>query len=392
MGRRMRRRVWSEGTIWDCNCSRERTIRIGMKNKDKKPSALGRYAGPALMGFRLTVASLLAFAVSRWAGLTQGYPAVITAIIVTQGSLGASVRTMIDRFVGSLGGAVWGVAVLTAFYHDTSARLGLTLAVTLAPLSLLVAMKPAYRPALITAAILIFAPAAESGPLTPAIHRMFGIALGSAVALAVTLLIRRTRAHGTLLDASGQVLIKMGVLFEFVMRPSDAGRNPDEFQKLHDEIRAQLVVVETAAEAATQERTTHLAGTPDSRPFCRTIRRIYHDLAMIGRATADPIINPPVLLVDSTSALSAAITDFLHATGDAIRQNKNVPSLDRVNAALAKKIAAIEGSRKAGYTRTLATDDVSRMFGLEFALDQLQRNLADLAEQASDLQETPQLE
>ena len=103
-------------------------MRIGMKNKDKKPSALGRYAAPALMGFRLTVANLLAFAVSRWAGLTQGYPAVLTAIIVTQGSLGASVRAMVDRFVGSLGGAVWGVAVLTVFSHDNSVRLGVTLA------------------------------------------------------------------------------------------------------------------------------------------------------------------------------------------------------------------------------------------------------------------------
>jgi uncharacterized membrane protein YccC len=363
-----------------------------MEKKDKQRSTLGRYAAPALMGFRLTVASLLAFAVSRWAGLTQGYPAVITAIIVTQGSLGASVRAMIDRFVGSLGGADWGVAVLTALNDDSASRLGLTLVVTLAPLSLLVARKPAYRPALITAAILIFEPAAESGPLTPAIHRMLGIALGSAVALAVTLLIRPTRAHGTLLDASGQVLIKMGVLFEFIMRPSGAGRNPVEFQNLHDEIRAQLLLVETAAEAATQERAAHLAGTPDPRPFCRTIRRIYHDLAMVGRATADPLSNPPALLVDSMSAVSAAITNFLHATGEAIPQNKRVPSLSRVNEALAKQITAIERSRKAGYTRSLATDDVSRMFGLEFALDQLQRNLADLAEQANDLMEAPQPE
>lgn len=367
-------------------------MRIGMKWKDERPSALGRYAAPALMGFRLTVASLLAFAVSRWVGLTQGYPAVITAIIVTQGSLGASVRAMIDRFIGSLAGAAWGVAILTAFNDDSSSPLALTLVVTLAPLSLLVATMPAYRPALITAAILILAPGAESGALTSALHRMFGIAVGSAVALVVTLLILPTRAHGTLLDVAGQVLIRMSVLFEFVMRPRDAGRDPVEFQKLHDEIRAQLVLMEAAAEAATQERATHLAGTPDPRPFCRTIRRIYHDLAMVGRATADPLSNPPALLVDSMSSVSAAITGFLHANGEAIRQNKRGPSLDRVNDALAKHIAAIDGSRKVGYTRSLATDDVSRMFGLEFALDQLQRNLADLAAQANDLMETPQPE
>ena len=105
----------------------------GMKNSDKKPSVLGRYQAPARMGFRLTAASLLAFALSRWVGLTQGYAAVITAIIVTQGSLGASIRAMIDRFVGSLGGAVWGVAMLLVLKPASPTQLGLTLAVILLP-------------------------------------------------------------------------------------------------------------------------------------------------------------------------------------------------------------------------------------------------------------------
>jgi len=364
----------------------------GMKNSDKKPSVLGRYQAPARMGFRLTAASLLAFALSRWVGLTQGYAAVITAIIVTQGSLGASIRAMIDRFVGSLGGAVWGVAMLLVLKPASPTQLGLTLAVTLAPLSLIVAIRPAYRPALITAAILIFAPATEPGPLTSAIHRMLGIALGSGVALAVVLFVLPTRAHGTLLDAASEALIKMGDLFEFIMKPGDSKRNSDEFQKLHDEIRVRLTAMETASEAAAQERSTHLAGTPDTRLFCRTIRRIYHDLAMIGRATAGSLLNPPALIVESTDTLSMAIADFLHATGYSVQQNKTAPSLARVKAALAEQIAAIEASRRAGYTRSLATDDISRMFGLEFALEQLERNLADLAEQANDIRDTPQPE
>jgi uncharacterized membrane protein YccC len=363
-----------------------------MKNSEKKPSVPGRYAGPARMGFRLTAASLLAFALSHLVGLTQEYAAVITAIIVTQGSLGASIRAIIDRFVGSLGGAFWGVVMLLVLKPASPMQLGLTLAVTFAPLSLIVAIKPAYRPALITAAILIFAPATEAGPLTSAVHRMLGIALGSGVALAVVLFVLPTRAHGTLLEAAGAALIKMGDLFAFIMRPGDSKRDPDEFQKLHDEIRVRLAAMETAAEAATQERSTHLAGTADTRLLCRTIRRIYHDLAMIGRATAGSFLNPPTPVVESTNTLSRAITDFLHATGGSVQQNKSAPSLARVKAALAEQIAAIEESRREGYTRSLATDDISRMFGLEFALEQLQRNLADLAEQANDIRDAPQPE
>ena len=69
------------------------------------------------LGLRITLASLATFAVGRLLGLPQAYWAVLTAVIVTQASIGGSLKASRDRFVGSLGGAAWGVAVSLSIPH-----------------------------------------------------------------------------------------------------------------------------------------------------------------------------------------------------------------------------------------------------------------------------------
>jgi hypothetical protein len=46
---------------------------------------------------------------------------------------------------------------------------------------------------------------------------------------------------------------------------------------------------------------------------------------------------------------------------------------------------ALEGVRRQGLTRGLGVDEVGRLFGIGFALDQLRRDLDDLAERTRDL-------
>ncbi|KMO35637.1 hypothetical protein VQ03_21545, partial [Methylobacterium tarhaniae] len=53
-------------------------------------------------------------------------------------------------------------------------------------------------------------------------------------------------------------------------------------------------------------------------------------------------------------------------------------------AAIAGYRDAIDGMRQRQVTRTLSTDGVGRIFWLAFSLEQLRRNLDDLAERAAD--------
>jgi hypothetical protein len=344
---------------------------------------LGRHRAQLRLGVRIMAASLLAFALCRLIGLAQSYAAVLTAIIVTQSSVGASLNAMADRFIGSLGGAVWGVVVSVSMNHGDGRSLGLALTVCLAPLALLAAIKPAYRAAPVTAVILILAPATELGSLAPAIQRMLEIALGSIAALGVALLILPVRAHGILADAAGRALVRMGDLASQFLDGVSGHGDTAAIQQLHDEIRRAIAQAEAAADEAARERTTYLTAAPDPRPICRTLRRIRNDLVMIGRTTAEPFAEPVAsVLVGSVAGAGSRIAAFLRESGHAVNRRQPLPSLEPVAVAIAEEARVVVKLRKERLTRELSDEAVGRLFGLGFGLEQLRHDLEDLVDRA----------
>ncbi len=63
------------------------------------------------LALRMTVSSVAAFAVATAFGFQQGYWSALTALIVTQTSVGGSLKVAIDRLLASLCGAIYGAAV-----------------------------------------------------------------------------------------------------------------------------------------------------------------------------------------------------------------------------------------------------------------------------------------
>src|ERR1700675_1527077 len=90
---------------------------------------LAQYRLEAGLTVRMSAAGLITFAVAHWLGLAQIYWAVLTAVIVTQASIGGSLKAMLDRFIGTIGGAGWGVAVTLTVPHQSVISTGLALAV-----------------------------------------------------------------------------------------------------------------------------------------------------------------------------------------------------------------------------------------------------------------------
>ena len=70
-----------------------------------------RHGPKAVQALRMTVSSLGAFALAQALALPQGFWAVIAALIVTQSIAGGSLKAALDRFIGSVFGAVYGSAV-----------------------------------------------------------------------------------------------------------------------------------------------------------------------------------------------------------------------------------------------------------------------------------------
>jgi uncharacterized membrane protein YccC len=338
------------------------------------------------LGLRITVAGIVAYGLCRLFGLRQTYQAVLTAIIVMQGSVGASLKAMLERFVGSLGGALWAVAVLFAFQHLDPIHPVAVLVVVLVPAALLAAFKPSFRAAPTTAIILLLGPSSIDGPLAPAIQRMSGVGLGSVAAIFVASLVFPTRVHETFAEAAGRALTRMSELADILIKAISGTSDPTTIQRLHDDIRKSINQSEVAADEVARARATHLTAGPDPLPMCRTMRRVLNDLTAIGRITSERLPDWLRLeLAGPTQSLRSDISSFLADSGRAAAQRRFAPSFERGSRDLEQLTSAIRKLRRLGPARELPDEVVARIFGLMFHLEQLNGNLRDLVDRIGEL-------
>jgi hypothetical protein len=112
----------------------------------------------------------------------------------------------------------------------------------------------------------------------------------------------------------------------------------------------------------------------------RTLLRLRHDLVMIGRAAVEPLPEPfRTRLAPWLTRIAEHTDEFLHASAAALLARRPPPPLAAVEAALDGFAAEMAALRHEGLTRNLPLECVERIFALGFALEQMHRNLNDLA-------------
>ena len=336
---------------------------------------LNRRRAELQFGARITVAGVAAFALAELVNLPQGYWAVFTAVLVTQASLGGSLTAARDRLVGTLGGAAYSAVIAVLIPHQDPVMLGLVLAITLAPLAALAAINPIFRVAPVTAVIMLLGTAgAQEGPVLAAVLRTLEVALGGLVGLLVSVLVLPKRGHAVVFETAGQILSLlidlMLDLLEGLLTPVDAGAIAQQHQK----IRAIFDRMEAAAKEAERERQTYLGEQIDLAPLPRTLRRIYHDFVLIGRVAAHPLPNANPRLIAGTIEQGQA---FFQSAGAALARRLPPPKTEAFETAL-EDLASMTLSASG------SDDDTSRRAVLGFALEQLQRDIRDLAERTKE--------
>ena len=106
------------------------------------------------LAIQTTIAACLSYVIVDALGLPQGFWAVMTAILVTQANVGASLGLAAERLVGSLLGVVVGGAVAVALADAQELKFA-GLAVTVLVLGFFSARRPSLRIACVTAAIVV---------------------------------------------------------------------------------------------------------------------------------------------------------------------------------------------------------------------------------------------
>ncbi|HJQ58095.1 MAG TPA: FUSC family protein [Vineibacter sp.] len=335
---------------------------------------------------RMTVAGVTTFGLASALGLPQGYWAVFTSVIIMQASVGGSLKATVDRLIGTLCGAAYGAAVAWLVPHAQPVAQGLALLIALAPLAVLSALNQAFRVAPVTAIIVLLGTVGQhAGPFESALERVLEIGLGSVVGLAVALLVLPARAHGVLTTSAGRTLGLLADLLPPLLQGLTGASDGDDIQRLLDRVRAAMTKLETATDEARRERRSHLSDAPDPEPFLRTLLRLRHDLVIIHRATVAPLPEPiRSRLAPALAQLSTTAAAFLRDVGAALAERRAPPSLATVEAAFDAFRVELLALRGEGLIRILPVDDVGRLYGFSFALEQLREHFNDMASRTAE--------
>lgn len=354
---------------------------------EPSPSTFSRMeAWPRLrQAIQTTIAACISYLIADAAGLPQGFWAVMTAILVTQANVGASLGLAADRLMGSMLGVVvgGGVALALADMHELKFA---GLAVTVLVLAFFAARRPALRIACVTAAIVILGDPQLGPPIASAENRMLEVAIGTVVAIATTLIVFPSRAGPAFAE---HVTRTLEPLFEVLREVLAAGLGQS-----HDavaigaqaaRIRAAFAAGDTLAREARLEVAGFLADSPDPDAMLRALRRLWHTEIMLLRAVSQPLPERAVTkLGPAIEALRGAIDGVAKQLGEPATAYA-APDLSAVEIALAAIEQQMEEMRAHGETRKLSMDEVIRLMAFDFALGQLRLNLRDLAERAPEL-------
>jgi uncharacterized membrane protein YccC len=345
---------------------------------------LSRHRSKLVQALRMTASSLATFALAEALGLPQEFWAVITALIVTQSNVGGSLKAALDRFTGSLLGAVYGGAVAFAIPHADGLTRAVALVVAVAPLSFMAAYSAGFRVAPITAIIvLLSASGAALGPFGFATDRILEVGLGCAIGLLISVLVVPARASRSVLETAAEVTRLLAEQLEALAIPGD--QSQANVSALAVRTRKSLNRLETLVGEAARERRSRLTDMPDPEPLLRTLMRLRHDVVMVRRAVGEQELEVlrehPAQTWLSAAGTGAAI---LRKLADDLSAGQPPERSDAMANSIGEYRAAIDEMRRSKRTRHLSTDTLWRLFGAGFALEQFRRDLDDLVERVGD--------
>lgn len=159
---------------------------------------------------------------------------------------------------------------------------------------------------------------------------------------------------------------------------------------LQDEVGDAVRSFAEVAGEAKGERIGNLAPDPDPAALARTLRRLRHDLVMLGRATAEPLpAHAATRLQPLLDQIGATARDYLRGSAGALTARRDGPARTWVDWALTVYLAEVGSMRRKGQLSRLPTAERERIFALGFALQQLQQNLIQLAHCIADWARNP---
>ena len=333
---------------------------------------------------RVAVAVGAAFAVGAIFQPPQAYWIVFTAIIVVQTSVGGTITASVERVFGTIVGGLIGV-IATYLRAKTTLEEGVVISAAAAIAAFAAAVRPSLRVAPITTAIVLMGgAAAHMGPITAAAWRVGEIGIGGVIGVLTTLLVFPARARRAVCQRAAQGMRQIADVLALFAWRFEAGGVDLEARPTYRAIRTTLSQADQAL-AETERETFPGRATDAPEGLVRSLRRLYSDAIMIGRALAEPLPSAASERIGPTTIeLLNTASAQLRGLAAAAESGKPAPpgSLVQVRQTFEASVGKVRAER---LTASITLDAAARVFGLVFAVESLVANLSDLADRIAEL-------
>ena len=227
------------------------------------PTEVWEHRGKLGLSLRVTIAAVLSFVLSRLLNVPLPLWTVLTAVILTQVTFGSSVKATIDYLVGTLCGAIYAGAVAALVPHTNDIALAGVLALAVAPLALLAAIKPSFSAATFTGVLVLLVPGVTHvGPIESALYRVIEVAIGGMTAVAVSLLVLPARAHTLAIAAAAEMIDLMARYLPELLSGPMPTSDATTIRRIQDSVGQAFARSDAIAAQARHERLSFLAAHP----------------------------------------------------------------------------------------------------------------------------------
>ncbi|WP_296583334.1 FUSC family protein [Xanthobacter sp.] len=342
------------------------------------------------LALRATIAGIVTYLLAEQFALPNGYWAVLTAVLVVQATLGASLSVAIDRALGTLAGGVVGVAgAMLAGKSPLETLLVLSVALFIA--AALAARSTSFKLAPVTVVIVMLAHPGDVAPWLSGLTRVAEIALGGVVGLLCAILILPERALGKLFPYCAKALRLTAQLLDLGRGGLlGQGIDPSIIDRLNGGARLALRAADLRLVEVRAEQAGRLTTQTDPAPVVRGARRLWHSAIILLRNADRPLDEPVAGLVSATlTAATTALSAQMSAIADRL-DGQPVADLagraDVASAAVAALEARVEELNTQGAFGAVGAETLTALFSAVSACVHMRENLEELAARLAEVQ------
>jgi uncharacterized membrane protein YccC len=332
----------------------------------------------AKQAIKTAVAGLISLYLTTLFQLPQGYWAAITALIVMQSNVGATLNASRTRLAGTAVGAVVG-GIFVAMFGMSAMGFALAVAIAFFVCDLL-HLTDSQRLATVTVAIIMLIPH-TSAAWVIALHRFTEVALGILIALAVSLTLWPNHARRRVRQDLADILLKLEELYRTVMGHY-RGQSSAPIEPLKSALSAAIRKNSDLLQNALQEAFGPMKERESLALLVSQVERIFHAVETLEfclrKSSSDSYFRN---FEDGLDRLEAGVSTALDSLSKSIAAGKiypQWPDLTAISASLDEQAAQ---AREAGATMNHSLDEILRFYSLLLS----SRNLAGELELAHAL-------